>query len=840
MTILSEDDEQRLIDVSIQLDLIEQRALLISAECRAEIPTDKRPKVQLTHDLRWLARRHGERADSPLARWLHEAIKLAGTRPECDVLRAILERLPATPELAEHLLTRWRVYTRDACALSAPFISQAGDHLLDEVFVELDLDERVTDPTTTRSAGRSLEELLTRHSPGRWVILGEPGAGKTTLARHLAWRASEEPQPDAPAPLPIFISLARLVDFGGHPFDLVEHTLARREGRDRALGLADTLRKAALRPGRLWVFFDGLDEVPPKRVRSVVDDIRAWGRDWQGAAIVVLSRPAGLVELGGAFRRAHVRPLDDTQQQTLLRRWLGERADAVWAHLQSHRRLQTEARNPLLLTLVALLARHDRALPGSRVEVYGQALDLLFERGHGIDGTGVVSPDCARRAARRLARRLTEGGGEAWSRDHLVDCLLELELGSLLDPWGGDPAKLLDDLGQHAGVLAAHDGSAFPWRFLHRSLRELLTSEAIWSDAERSGRPEAHLLAMVERLQPEAVGTWGEPLAMLCGRLRDQVGFLRRLADVNLELALRAFPNIEGVDAEDAVGFLDGVLGADLDQIVDNAHRLGLDDAVVAGALLGIVRPDLSPNRLAAIYAQIHTLDGPPERGAFFGRAGRLDPPPPVDWVPIPGGRARLGRPDRAEGDPDLPPREVEVEPFEMSATPLTVDQMRRWRRDFAPDSSSDLPAGRVTWDEALVVCAWLGARLPTEDEWEHACRAGTTGRLWSGESDAEFDAIGWSLENSGGTAQPVRGKAPNPWGLYDMCGNVAEWCSDRFVPSRGAGCSPVLDGSRARGRVVRGGSFADPVACCRASARRGVDPQRPRAWIGVRPVRDG
>jgi formylglycine-generating enzyme required for sulfatase activity len=110
---------------------------------------------------------------------------------------------------------------------------------------------------------------------------------------------------------------------------------------------------------------------------------------------------------------------------------------------------------------------------------------------------------------------------------------------------------------------------------------------------------------------------------------------------------------------------------------------------------------------------------------------------------------------------------------------------------------------------EAELVAESVGFRLPSEAEWEYACRAGTNGPRYG-----DLDSIAWYRENSGGHIHRVGQKQPNAWGLYDTLGNVWEWCSDQY--------DPLVYGSY---RVFRGGGWADPERGCLATNRRRSHP---------------
>jgi formylglycine-generating enzyme required for sulfatase activity len=158
-------------------------------------------------------------------------------------------------------------------------------------------------------------------------------------------------------------------------------------------------------------------------------------------------------------------------------------------------------------------------------------------------------------------------------------------------------------------------------------------------------------------------------------------------------------------------------------------------------------------------------------------------------------------------------------------------------------------PVEQVSWTDAVEFCRKLSAlpaekragyvyRLPTEAEWECACRAGTSTAYSFGDSESELGDYAWYEKNSGGTTHPVGGKKPNGWGLYDMYGNVWEWCQDWYGDYPSGSTTDPTGAASGSDRVTRGGSWYGISDRCH-SAYRGRDaPDFRHGHLGFRVLR--
>ena len=272
-----------------------------------------------------------------------------------------------------------------------------------------------------------------------------------------------------------------------------------------------------------------------------------------------------------------------------------------------------------------------------------------------------------------------------------------------------------------------------------------------------------------------------------------------------------------------------------------------------------------------------------------------------IEMVPIPGGKFNMGSPsgELKRKDDEGPQHAVELAPFWMAKCETTWDAYEVWMSDLDLYRRSALgieanrrdqvaeefqvskptepytdmtfgmgqrgyPAICMTQHAARTFCKWLTAktgryyRLPTEAEWEYACRAGTTTAYSFGDDPTKLDEYAWFYDNTNEKYGKVGKKKPNPWGLHDMHGNVSEWVLDQystdFYGQAGKmSVNPLNIPTTLYPRVVRGGGWDDDAAALRSAARKGSslewkeqDPQEPQSiWyhtdalsVGFRIVR--
>ncbi len=711
----------------------------------------------------------------------------------------------------------------------------------------------------------------------RWLVEGDPGSGKTTLLRYLAARLARA---QGRILIPVFVSLPRLVEPMRPLLDYLSEEIGTlcgprlpevlgRAGSDgRLLVLLDGLDEVA--PERR-------DRVP-RLLRKLEAD---WPRAHVVLASRPIGRgrlpekyhKLLLEPFDDEQRREFLEKWFTYRQKPAA---AGEAA----AHFDSDRSLRELSHNPLHLTLLTVLWEKGVQAPTRRSKLYEAIFDLLLEGRHKEPPVAIPATVDVREALRHLAFGMTRDDLPAEDPKELERRLWDEDLDGvrtrLEKIWEKNLLSFLDEVYERTYLLGPHDGPRAGWRFWHRTFREALTAEKL---KELFEEDEAALFMQLEAPEAKArtegqsaemrkelflafhqgdEGRWSEPFALLAGHLPDPDALVRSLAEANRALGLRALATAEGLKDETLTEILE--LSDDWEERRKVFERLPelIDDPLRALALVNQLRQRTRNGNdlffLDQAVAAVAEKWPDARRGAEQLQARLYDhiPPPPEElfrwietrdgrvelWREIPEGEFLMGSPSDEEGRYDLegPRHQVKIASFfQMAAVPVTVAQYaafdpeyRSYRQGQVPDDKLPThPVERVTWYQAFAFCRWFsaslpwakGARLPREEEWEYACRAGTESRYWSGNKEADLRGVGWYRANSDDRTHRVGRKPANPWGLYDVHGNVWEWTASegaKDYSGREGGVdvdpsavdSADLAGTSGARRVARGGCY--------------------------------
>ncbi|MEI8073182.1 MAG: SUMF1/EgtB/PvdO family nonheme iron enzyme [Bacteroidota bacterium] len=284
------------------------------------------------------------------------------------------------------------------------------------------------------------------------------------------------------------------------------------------------------------------------------------------------------------------------------------------------------------------------------------------------------------------------------------------------------------------------------------------------------------------------------------------------------------------------------------------------------------------------LFAQTNSIDFKPYEQTITGSTQKFK------MVPIPAGSFLMGSSNtEAKRETDEgPQKKIQLDAFWMSAYEVTRDEFDIFLKDDQTSMNSDVdaitrpspqyvdltwgmgkeggyPANSMSQRAAIMYCRWLYQktgifyRLPTEAEWEYACRAGTTTPYFFGDDKSKLKDYAWDLESGDDKYEKVGQKKPNPWGLYDILGNSMEWTLEHYEPERYSKLeenvkNPIMEvNSTKYPKVLRGGSFMESGTAFRSAKRfhsepawNRRDPQIPKSkwWlteaknVGIRLVR--
>ncbi|MEM7157086.1 MAG: SUMF1/EgtB/PvdO family nonheme iron enzyme [Myxococcota bacterium] len=696
------------------------------------------------------------------------------------------------------------------------------------------------------------------------VLVGPPGSGKSTHLRRVAlWLARRNPKTlglpvdTVPIVLPLHELPPELEDL----HDAIT-TYLQRDSRVDA-----SLIDALLKRKHLLFLVDGFDELPTHERRERVTRWIDQGlREHPRARFMLTQRP---LEPGSEGRwstpvlEVQLPPLGKAEAENLIVRWFRasdeglsasearRRAEALSTQLEAPEfratRMFELARNPLMLTVLCAVFHQRGGLPARRGELYEQCLQVLL---HKWRGRGELPRRFGDREAHQLLQPLAYWLHEERGRTHAdaasIARVIEPHLNAALaydDPV--DAEAFLKNVSTEDGILCSKESDSYG--LLHLCFQEYLCARHLRSLSH--GDP-----SILQRLAEHFGDPWWREVTILLLALGEPALFVPTIREVlkqpmvgeHLELLVDCLREAADASIEP---FLEYLLTPSDDS---PEHWPG---QIAAAQLLKRVQPD----RLSTVSEQLARHPHEPLRRLFLPEQ-RPEPQHRVSTksgyglVLIPAECFKMGSHGRERGrkGSEGPRHDVELDRFFMGTHPVTNEEygyyLRANPKVLEPKYWGDgrynqprQPVVGVSWHEAKAYCEWAGLSLPTEAQWERAARGGTRTAFWSGWEDSDLARVGWYADNSEQRLHLVGELDANPLGLYDVHGNVWEWCLDEFGDYRG--CPPRTgDGLRHPplengNRVIRGGCWIDPARKARSAYRLNRNADNRVAYLGFRAV---
>ena len=700
------------------------------------------------------------------------------------------------------------------------------------------------------------------------VIIGDPGAGKTTHLRRLILGVCQHGATNFGLPEEIVPVLLPLRNLGDGKLDLC--AFMRNQFSESLITISDDFTESLIENSRLLLLFDGLDEVAGVRARAKVaqwiDRLLRSEPEWR---IAVTCRYAGYQassRLSPNFLELHMRPMSAQQSETFIHNWFRivetsmakDKEKARYEAAKQAEKLITRlrkpdfcasrvfelTRNPLLLTTICLVHRDRGVLPRHRARLYDESVNVLLERWRQAKALKVnIQADVAKRVLQPVAYWLHNKEGRTRATAKELSPVIESALHTVKES-KRSAEEFLRSIRDESGLLTGWSTDLYG--FMHLGFQEYLAARDIRSRA--FANPDA-----LQEIADHFGESWWREVILLLLALEDTPVFDRFMRAV-MELPVFAE---QGALLEEC--FEDAV-EISYEPFIDLLKKPPGDDRELwkrQAIALRIVE-GRAPDELGNLVSSLSKHPFPEISGRFVKRETQgnvitIDRGK-YELVLVPGGEFWMGSVTSEKGrmEREGPRHKVGIPGFYMGQYPVTNEQYGQFLKENSEVQEPRYWADRrfnqprqpvvgVSWKDAKRYAEWAGLRLPSEAEWEFACRAGTSTRFYTGDQDKDLERAGWYYKNSDDQTHPVGEKEANAFGLYDMHGNVWEWVEDDWhgnYKEAPGNEKAWIDSPRGDGRVFRGGSWNVGADYCRSAVRSYWVPDNRFNGLGFRLAR--
>lgn len=713
---------------------------------------------------------------------------------------------------------------------SIEIVGQEAPLALEEVYLPLKLRDVDDNPASPPTPETSLVDLVVGRTGQRLFVIGTPGSGKSTLLEYAAFQLAH--LDESPGLLPLLLRAAHLVTSGYQNISeylrLIVKGCVPRHGRQVSITITNA---DEFGDSRTFLLVDGVDELKREDRLRLRQLLRTFETEFPDANIVLSSRPSGYdSQLWSEYRAVALQPLEIFSARHYVQKFAPEsNRQHLLQLLATSERLRELARVPFMVALMCSYEGEGEDLPPRRAALIRTCVNSLLSRRSlskqsGLDAKALEQ--CFVNISDRLFRLDPTGGhGEAEFLFALQAFFTELPSRAGMDIHTVDKASLvLEEIIERTGLLQ-HDGEYID--FVHRSVWEYFVAVAL---AER----DAESVDEVAGAQP-----WEEPIRLMIGlcseeRVRD---LMPRLWVRNPALALRGAAEsaydlhdllqtlLANMPAGEAAALVRDLAAFLPENDRERNERLVLDTLQVllpeAGScetlwegLQLLLRVRERVEEAQEIMTKVFRLEAAASRLEQLVANEQTG----VRFVDVLGGDFDMGNDSPGRAVDEGPRHRVRVSPFRLTSTPVTnaarsMFPFQIGTQGDARSSTDAQPMIGVTWYEAVVFALWFGCSLPTEAEWEYGCRAGGADDRFLCD-EAEIPRYAWYAENAGNITHPVGTLEPNSFGIYDMLGNVREWCWDWYGPEYYKTClatGTVVDPTGPETgdqKVLKGGCF--------------------------------